>query len=294
MGIEPGDIVRDTEPRAVPGVEGRYQAVIPDAWRIFYAFGGATMATAMRAATAAVGREDLRLISADATFCAAVPCGPVAVQVEVLRQGRNGAQAIARLWALDPEDPDPAGTAGADLVLTCVFGAPLESSFRFVGAEFPDVPGPHECPTRAEMEDRSPFAGIPYHQQTEFRLTDPAGLGPDAPPREPRMASWFRFVVPARREDGSWEPTALALPGDILGSAVHAGAGGSVGPFMVISLQISLQIVGEPATEWLLQHTRAHIAHDGYSTGTAELWDEERNLVAIATQIARIQPIRPS
>lgn len=251
------------------------------------------MATAMRAATHAIGRDDLHLLSTDATFCQAVPCGPVALQVEVLRQGRSAAQALVRLWSLDPEQPDAAGPVGNDLVVTCVFGSHDHSPFEFVGARFPEVPGPEECAPRDELGDDSPFRTIPYHHQTEFRLTDDTVRpGADMPPGEPRAASWFRFRVPPLRADGTWEPAALALPGDILGSAVHLGAGSGSGPFMVISLQISLQIVSAVKSEWLLQHTRAHVAADGYASGTAELWDPDRNLVAIATQCAKIQPLQ--
>ena len=293
MHIPPGDILRDTEPTPVPGIDGRYEGAIPEAWRVFYAFGGSTMAAALRAACAEVARDDLHLLSADATFCQAVPCGPVAMQVEVLRQGRSAAQALVRLWALDPEEGDPAGPVGNDLVITCVFGTRQESRFEFVGAEFPDVPGPEECASRQEVDESSPFAAIPYHHQTEFRAT--SGTFPvqaDTPPGEPRAATWFRFHTTPRRADGTWEPTALALPGDILGTAVHAGVGSGSGYFLVISLQISLQFVRDVRTDWLLQHTRAHVAGDGYASGTAELWDEERNLVAIATQCAKLQPLK--
>ena len=292
MDIAAGDILRDTEPTPVPGIEGRYQGAIPEAWRIFYAFGGSTMAAALRAATAEVARDDLHLLSADATFCQAVPCGPVAMQVEVLRQGRTAAQALVRLWALDPEDGDPAGPAGNDLLITCVFGSRQPSAFEFVGARFPEVPGPEECASR-EVDEGSPFAAIPYHHQTEFRsTTGPFPVEGDVPPGEPRAATWFRFHSTPRRADGTWEPTALALPGDILGTAVHAGVGSGSGYILVISLQISLQFVRDVRSDWLLQHTRAHVAGDGYASGTAELWDEERNLVAIATQCAKLQPLK--
>lgn len=293
MQIEPGDILRDTLPHPLAGIEGRYGAVIPEAWRIFYAFGGATMATALRAAAAEVARDDLHLISTDATFCQAVPCGPVAAQVEVLRNGRSAAQALVRLWALDPDDPDPAGPVGNDLVLTAVFGDRTEAPFSFVGAVAPDVPGPEECSPRPELDADSPFARIPYHFQTEFRLTDRTiGWGREFPPGEPRASSWFRFRRPPLLPDGRWEPATLALPGDILGPAVHSAAGSEAGEFLVISLQIGLQFVGDVRTEWVLQHTRAHVAGDGYATGTAELWDQDRRLVAIATQCAKIQPLK--
>ena len=289
--IEPGDILRDTTPHAVPAVQGRYSAFIPEAWRIFYAFGGSTMAVAMRAAAVELDRPDLDLLSADATFCQAVPCGPVAVQVEVLRSGRSGAQALVRLWALDPHDPDATGDVGNDLVVTTVFGVRSESQYGFLGAVPPEVTPPDRTETRMIDAD-SPFSKIPYHAQTEFR---PVGRdwGAEFPPGEPRSASWFRFLVTPRREDGTWEPATLALPGDILGPAVHAGAGSRAGDFLVISLQISLQFVREVRSEWLLQHTRAHVAADGYTSGTAELWDEDLQLVAIATQCAKLQPIKP-
>lgn len=292
--VAPGDILRDTAPHPVTGAADRFTTTIPEAWRVKFAFGGTTMATALRAATVAVDRADLSLVSADATFCAAVPCGPVATRVEVLRQGRSGAQAQVRLWALDPDDPDPSGPAGNDLVVTCVFGRRDLSPLRFLGAVAPEVADPEDCPARPTQEG-SPFSAIPYHAQTELRPAQgflPWDRG-EVPPGEPRTASWFRFHRSPRHGDGRWEPAALAVPGDILGPAVHAGIGSTAGWFFVISLQIGIQFVAEARGEWILQHTRAHVAADGYATGTAELWDEDRSLVAIATQCARLQPVAP-
>lgn len=295
MTIEPGDILRDTRPDAVEGIDGRHRAYIPDAWRIFHAFGGSTMAVALRAAAAEVARDDLELVSADATFCQAVPCGPVAVQVEVLRQGRSGAQALARLWALDPDDPSARGPVGNDLVVTCVFGVrDHDSPFSFVGAVPPEVPGPDECGERPVPDDDSPFSRIPYHSQTEFRPTGPTlRWGEEFPPGDPVSSSWFRFRVPPVDDAGRWEPATLALPGDILGPAVHAGAGSGAGAFLVLSLQISLQLVADVRTDWLLQETEAHVADHGYAAGTARLWDEGRRLVAVATQCAKLRPLAP-
>jgi acyl-CoA thioesterase len=156
------------------------------------------------------------------------------------------------------------------------------------------VPRPLDCATRPIQED-GPFSSINYHHQTEVRPA--SGFNPwdrdDVPPSEPRTASWFRFREPPIRPDGTWEPGTLAVPADVLGSAVHAGIGSSAGFFLVVSLQISLQLVADARTDWLLQHTRAHVADQGFSTGTAELWGEDGTLVAIATQCARLQPLTP-
>lgn len=120
------------------------------------------------------GRDDLHLVSTDATFCQAVPCGPVAAQVEVLHQGH----ATARRWCDSGRwirrIPTPTGPAGSDLVVTCVFGQRTASAFEFLGAEAPDVPGPEQCTTHPEVDQDSPFSRIPYHSQIEFRLTDQA------------------------------------------------------------------------------------------------------------------------
>lgn len=293
MTIAPGDILRDTTPSPVDGIEGRYTAFIPEAWRIFYAFGGATMATALRVAEAAVAREDLRLVSSEATFCQAIPVGPVGASAEVIRQGRSAAQVLVRLWALDADSPDPTGPVGSDLLVMCVFGTTEASPFEFVGAVAPDVPGPLECEDRGTVSEDSRFHNIPYHAQTEFRFTDSRiRWSQEYPPSEPVSSTWFRFHRSPFRADGTWDPAALALPGDILGPAVNAGAGGGVAPFLVISLQIGLQIVGEVRSEWLLAHTRSQVAGGGYASGTAELYDEDRRLVAIATQCAKIQPMK--
>lgn len=292
--LPPGDVRVDTTPRPVPGVPGRYELVISDAYRIFYAFGGITMAAAVRAATLEVARSDLELISADATYCQAVPCGPVAVQVDVLRQGRNGSQALVRLWALDPADPDPTGPVGSDLVLTAVYGHPAESPFGFLGEPPPDVGGPDDYRPRS-VEKGSPFERIPYHRQNEFRpAAGFATLGAVMPPSVPRTASWFRFRSSPFDETGRWDPALLCAPGDILGPAAHAGVGTEAGFFLVVSMTINLHFLGDARSEWLLQDTVAHVAADGYCSGTARLFDEDRTLVAVATQLARLQPLAPT
>lgn len=288
-----GNIVADITPVPLPGDSHRFLTTIPDAWRIFYAFGGATMAAAIRAATVAVDRPDLHMVSCDATFCQAIPTGPVISEVEILRQGRTAAQVLVYMWAVDPTDPDFDGPRRSDLVLTCVFGQHTVSPVSFAGTTMPETVAPEDCETPRNIDPDSPFANLPYHQQVEMRFMH-AGLAfdRDFEPTDPHAMSWYRFRERPDRGDGIWDPAALALPGDVLGPAVHAGAGGRVGHFLVISLQISMQFMNPVQGEWLLQDTRAHIAGDGYATGTATLWGETGELAAIATQCARLQPIK--
>lgn len=288
-----GNIVADIAPIQLSDSPHRYLTTIPDAWRIFYAFGGATMAAAIRAATAAVNRPDLHIVSCDATFCQAIPTGPVLSEVEILRQGRTAAQVLVYMWAVDADNPDFNGPRRSDLVLTCVFGQHTVSPVSFAGTVMADTIDPSECDSPRQIDPDSPFANLPYHQQVEMRFMH-AGLAfdTDFEPTDPHALSWYRFKNLPDRGDGVWDPAALALPGDVLGPAVHAGAGGRVGHFLVISLQISMQFMNPVRGEWLLQDTHAHIAGDGYATGTATLWTETGDLAAIATQCARLQPIK--
>jgi len=288
MSFPRGNILRDTTPTPVDGHPGRFSVDVGEAWRIFYAFGGMTMACALRAAEAALDRPDLRLISAEATFCQPIPVGPCAIEVEVLRSGRGGAQCHVRMWSTD----DPTGLRGSDLVVTVVFGRTRPEWWSFDGVVFPgDVLDPELSRGREASDRPNPFEDIPYHHQTDFRIgteVDPWG---QEGPGEPRTFSWFRFLEAPLLDDGRWEPATLAVPGDILGPAVGVGRGRPDEFFMVLSLQISLQLLEPMTGKWLGQHTRSHHAGDGYAFGTAELWSDDRRLVGFATQSAMLRQI---
>src|SRR5207302_1077952 len=71
-----GDLLRDTTLVADGEVPGRYHGTISDAWKIQYAFGGVSMTAALRALQQHLARPDLQLVTANAIFCAPVPCGP--------------------------------------------------------------------------------------------------------------------------------------------------------------------------------------------------------------------------
>src|SRR5512143_739587 len=110
-----GDFATDFQVRPDPDVSGRFTGEITEAWRIFYAFGGASMAMALRAAQVQLGRDDLHPVSTTATFAAPVPCGPVVVDTSILRNGNTGAQVTADLSSSSGET--------VDLHLSAVFGA---------------------------------------------------------------------------------------------------------------------------------------------------------------------------
>src|SRR5580765_5674720 len=95
MPAGPSNLIADTALTPDSDVAGRYHADIPENWKVAYIFGGVTMYTALRAMREALGRPELALVTANAIFLAPVPPGPVTIDVEVLRDGRNASQVAA-------------------------------------------------------------------------------------------------------------------------------------------------------------------------------------------------------
>ena len=89
------DLRADTTLTADPERAGRYHADIPEGWKVAYVFGGVSMYTALRAMQEALDRPEMPLVTANAIFLAPVPPGPLEIDVEVLRDGRNASQVAA-------------------------------------------------------------------------------------------------------------------------------------------------------------------------------------------------------
>lgn len=290
---EPGDLLRDTQLVADGHRPGRYLGAIPDAWRVMYAFGGVTMTASLRAMETHLARPDLQLVTANAIFCAPVPCGPVAVDVEVLRDGRSAAQVASDLFV--------PGTEGVALRTHGVFGRPHDTDLAFRDLEFPaDVAPPGKCAPTPPRPADDPWPEINFHGQTEwlpalpFVVPDQAALEAAAPGDAPRFAAarfaaWTRLRVAPLRPDGSYDMLALAVPSDSIGPAIGQGLAGRVRTFMSLSLEIGIRFIRPPEGRWVLQHMRCWHCGDGYATGPTELWDEHGNLLAIAQQTAHLR-----
>jgi acyl-CoA thioesterase len=277
------DVGADT--RVVPegSTPGRYLATIPTWWNAQFAFGGMTSTIALRAAEAAIGRPELVPVSATAVFCSPVPCGDVVVDTDVLRTGTSVAHGQSVLRA--------AGSDQIGVRMLAIFGQQRESDLRFVDAAFPhDVAPPGECDLLV------PPPGWPLSQSPVFSHHEVRRAVGKAPweegwsPGRPRIASWTRYHKPARLADGSIDPVTYFLPADHMMPAVSQ----ALGPReqrMLVSLEISMQFFETTMGSWLLQHSYARHAGAGYVFGHVELWDEERRLLAIAAQRARVAGI---
>src|SRR5262245_53278467 len=111
--VTPGDFWRDTQLVAHPDRPGWFLGSIPDAWKVIYAFGGVSMAVALRGIEEALARPDLDLLTANAVFTAPVRCGPVEVEGRVLRSGKTAAQGMALLRNAGNDETEICGPAPA-------------------------------------------------------------------------------------------------------------------------------------------------------------------------------------
>jgi acyl-CoA thioesterase len=282
VNVPAGDFVVDSQSRRRSGERARYDGAIPLAWQIVDAFGGMTMSVALRAMQDELARPELRLVAANAMFVDRVPCGPVVVDVEVLRSGRRIAQVAAKLRTSD--------SGNVALHAHAVFGVEHDQEHALLDAVYPDVPPPEECDPPPPQPDDAPWGHINCHDQNDWRPAN--GIAPWLPnygKGDPRLCSWVRLHKDALLADGTYDPIVLAFFGDQIGSAVGQGLGPVEGRYMTLSLEIGLRVIATPTTSWVLQDAEAWHVGDGYAWGPTRLWGADRSLLAVATQTANLR-----
>lgn len=257
-------------------------AEIGDAWSIRFAQGGIVMATLLHAAGMVLARDELEMVSATGTFPRPVPCGPVLVDVEVLRSGTNAAQVQASLRNVGDDDPT------ANAVVTVVMTRKVDGWPEERGLVRP--PGLEAPPDEQGLRMGDPGDGVPvpgFFRQTEWREA------PIEPPQPLRRLAWFSMADPALRPDGTWVPAMLAVPGDALGLAAVPTVSEVMGPLTAPSLQISMQWCGAARGRWLGIDSVCHQTHGAISAGVTTLWNADGSLVASVTQTALLRRVPP-
>lgn len=280
MKSAPRSILDDLRLERVPGTKGRFSLTFDAGWKVLYVFGGVTFAAGVQAVLELIERDDLVPVSAQATYIEPMLEGLAAIDVDLIRVGRSGAQARVSIWNTD----DPAADGSPALVIDVMLGRHNPSVGGFNDRTMPaDAGSPLDAISRDDMGEH--FVDVPFHAQNEFRLV--GGLDPQPDPTA-RSLSWFRLTSSPIDESGAWNAPALAIPGDILGPAVGKAMRGE--RFFVVTLQLSIQWFAPARTEWILQHAVGVHANQGFVTGTSELWSEDGTLVAFATQTALMRP----
>lgn len=272
--MEPENLLASTEPTVDPLIPTRVTVVIQDAWGLLYAQGGVVLGAMLRAAERVLDRSDLRLTSTSVAYCLPVPCGPVTIDVDVVRNGRRGAQVVATL-RVDPDTDSPPNAIATSVFTNGDSGAPTRPGLA-CPAELVDPPADDAI---SAIPNGS---GMAFLQQTEWRLAD----------RQPtdrlhRMV-WFRFAHPPLLADGTWEPSTLAVPGDALGTAVVPDESGP-GDLFAVSLQISMQFHRPATGVWLGIDSIGFDVDGGIASGLSSLWTTDGELVATVTQTALLR-----
>jgi acyl-CoA thioesterase len=99
-------------------------------------------------------------------------------------------------------------------------------------------------------------------------------------------AVWYRWDEPPRLPDGTLDPLALLTLCDTMPSSMRERMGpGQPANWWAPSTDLTVHLLGESRSEWVLAHVRAHRAGEGYGSGELALWDPESGLVAHATQV---------
>lgn len=268
----------DEATTVIPLGPGRFAADLHPEWSVAgRENGGYLLALATRAALATADGHPHPL-AVTGSFAAAAPAGPVGVDVEVLREGRSTSVSRVRVRA----EGDPADPATATYLEVLVTSGEL-------GGGDPQLPGPTppEMPDEADCP-RAPAEGGPFpvplmgHVAERF---DPSCLGFafGRPAEQGELRAWLRF------DDGR-EPDLLGLicfsdalpPPTFDLSSVRLG--------WVPTLQLSVFLRAVPAPGAIRLRTVARSVGGGAVDETVDLWDSRGRLVAVAHQLALVQP----
>ena len=275
-----GTVWEDLEP---DGAGPRFTATISEGWQLAVApQGGAVAALAVRAMERALDHPDQTLRTMTAMFAGVVSCGPVEVDVQVLRRGRSMSQLTATVR-------NPGQEAG--LTALAAFGTPRRG-FEFTELVMPDVPGPEgvrgfrdPLPEGVVFELDGPPRPF-WDQVVEGRPV--IGRAPWEPfvdgPAE--AAIWYRLDDPPVRDEGTLDVAGPIVLCDTMPSSVGQKLGPETGDWFAPSVDYTLHLFRPAPPGWLLAHHHARHAGDGYASVDLALWDPAGpHLVAYGTQV---------
>lgn len=261
---------------------GRFTTTISDSWMLrVVPQGGIVAAIAEAAMRSVLEHPEQVLRSITSFFVGQVACGPVEVEVDVLRRGRSMSQLRASVR-------NPGAAAG--LTATAVYGA-SRPGFDFVDVACPVVDGPEglrsyrdPIPDGVDVEPPPP---LPFWAEV-LECRPATGRAPWEPfePGPAEIAYWYRFDAPPVGAGGALDAAGLLVAADTMPGAISQRIGWDDKPWFGPSLDLTLHLLEPAAPGWLLVHNRARAAGDGYASVESVLWDPAtRAPAAYATQV---------
>jgi acyl-CoA thioesterase len=257
---------------------GRYESTLDDTWNVVrFPQGGLVAAIGLRAAQAEIDDATHLLRTCTTVFASPVVPGRVDITVEVLRRGRSASQVSVTCRSVGADE-------GA--IIVAVFGTPRRGP-SFVDVLPPDVPDPDHSISYRDP----PPPGVPALQFAPFwsQVEGRAALG-HAPwqrfePTSSEVATWLRFDRPPRLADGRLDPLGLVALADRMPNAIGERTAFAGPRWFAPSADLTVHLLAPLQSEWVLAHDRARWAHDGWASLETTMWDEQRRLVAYATQM---------
>jgi acyl-CoA thioesterase len=264
----------------------RYTAELDERWSLRpLPQGGIITAVALRAMERELARDEQTPRTLHTTYAAQVAHGALEIDVEVLRVGRSMSQVRAEV-----RNP---GTERGHLT-TCVFGA-RRRGFDFTDLRPPDpLPDPLTCRSYRDPPPAgaTAFAPMPFWDQlVEGRSVIGHAPWDDHVPERAEHAMWYRFDESPLLADGRLDPLALIVLADTMPGAVGEKVGRSDRSWFAPSVDLTVHLLDDCRSSWVLAHNRARFAGDGYASADMALWDcgdgggDAPRLVAYATQM---------
>jgi acyl-CoA thioesterase len=265
---------------------GRYQAELDERWNLRpLPQGGIVTAIAVRAMEAELAHDEQMPRTLHTTFAAQVAHGPLEIEVEVLRAGRSMSQVRAEARNRG---------AGRGHLTTCIFGAP-RAGFSFTDLRPPaEIPEPAHCRSFREPppEGVEAFEPMPFwNELVEGRSVLGHAPWEQYEPEDARRVMWYSFEEPPLLDDGRLDPLALIVLADTMPGAVGEKVGRNDRPWFAPSVDLTVHLLDDCHSTWVLADNRARYAGDGYASADMALWDcgndggQEPRLVAYATQL---------
>jgi acyl-CoA thioesterase len=264
-----------------------YTAHISEAWNLRpLPQGGVVTALGLRAMADTLDHPEQRLRTLHTAFVSQVACGPVDIDVELLRAGRSMSHLRAEVKNTE---------AQRGHLTTAIYGA-TRDGFAFSDLEPPaGITPPASCPSfRDPPPDDFEFAFEPmpfWEQLVEGRPMLGHAPWEEYVPDRAERAMWYRFDDPPLLDDGALDPLALVVLADTMPGAVGEKIGPQDRYWFAPSIDLTVHVLDDCRSPWVLAHNRARYAGDGYASADMALWDcgpdgtDPPRLVAYATQL---------
>lgn len=293
MDASPADLRHALAVEPVRARPGLFRGHLDGAWSFRHPSGGVLTSVALAAMRRALGRDELVPASATATFCSAIPAGPLEVEVTILRAGRTAAQVRAHLRSLSEASANVSpDEAGLEVVATFVLPRELSEAESTSWLPYPDELPPREsCPTHDPSLDG--VAPPPFYRNLVVnRALGDVWWAKAWAPAEPRVARYYQYRVPPL-VGGALDPLALPPIADTMATAVHQGVGSKQPPMIFPSLDLTLHFVATNglSTEPVLVDARGTAIFGGTASASANLW-QGRRLVMVATQTMTLRTLK--